>query len=175
MPLNCQRCPFSVKHALQLQGCFWMPYRCPNFLQDSSLEIHSSILSKYAFMFPFGGHFPYQNSLNTGKRATTKPKKRHKGGFLMVFDPFGWPFFLQMLRKCVGCMSSSLWIQKFQPFSHWMLQKRAQHLRCYAFDLFTVKSALTVSNTPSNFRATFGCLPGVQIEPRVAPWKAYPS
>ena len=44
---NCQMRHFCARHTIHFSAKFWVPFRCPNWAQDSSLEILSCLVSKY--------------------------------------------------------------------------------------------------------------------------------
>lgn len=52
--------PFFVKHALQVQDCFWVPSWCPHFLQYGLFESPWSLISRNVFSFQIGSYFPCQ-------------------------------------------------------------------------------------------------------------------
>ena len=52
-------------HSLYIAFCagdFWRPSRCPNWVQDSSLERYWSLISNTNRVFQFGVHFTYRKS-----------------------------------------------------------------------------------------------------------------
>jgi len=54
--------PRSLCASCSFLGNFWRPSRCPNWVQDSSLERALSLISNPAGIFQFGVHLPYQKS-----------------------------------------------------------------------------------------------------------------
>ena len=57
---------YAQRHWFYVQHCFqkniWRPSWCPNWVEDSSLEILSSLLPKTSWIFQFGVHLPWQTS-----------------------------------------------------------------------------------------------------------------
>ena len=49
---------------MPLWSQFWRPFQCPNWVQDSSLEISAYLLSNPSGISEFGFHFPSKNEFS---------------------------------------------------------------------------------------------------------------